>query len=263
MVTLVDRNPPEPLIELGAALGRQQPMAVVRVREVPEQLGIEDLASDDPYEVSLRRRATSMGQNLGINLDYVYATCRDMRDEVFELSHILQPKWVLFEWQDQGRHAVWLRDPLAWIFSHLPFRVAVFKDAGIRIFRQILVVVDQGTHDEILVQTADKLAVRRGRPSAYNGILTIVTYIEADGDEEANQAHLDELAALCTAKTKSLILRGGDRVAQMIALTAHFDLMLIEEPPYDHFYSRMMRRLAERLTGRASCSVLRLRIPDS
>ncbi|MDE0881640.1 MAG: amino acid permease [Myxococcota bacterium] len=262
MVTLLDRNPPEPLIELGVALGGGQPMAVVRVREVPEQLSMQDLENDHPYELALRRRAVTMGHNLGCELEYVNAACRDLRSEVLDLSHLMQPKWVLFEWQDQGKHAVWLRDPMAWIFSHLQSNVAVFKDVGIRVFRKILVVVDHGTHDETLVRTADQLAVRPGRPNQFNGEITIAAHIKLDGDEERTQQHLAELSELCQADTRLLVLRGGDRGNQWIEQTAHFDLMLIEEPPYEHFYSRMMRRSAEHITGKASCSVLRLRIPD-
>ena len=262
MVTLLDRNPPEPLIELGVALGRGQDVAALRVREVPEQLAMQDLTNDHPAELAIRRRAISMGANLGVELEYVNAACRDLRAEVLDLSNLLKPKWVLFEWQDQGRHAVWLRDPLAWIFSHLNTNVAVFKDVGIRVFRQILVVVDQGTHDETLVRTADKLAVRPGRPSRFNGIVTIAAHVGHDENEEEVQKHLKELTALCEAETRILVIRGDDRVSQWVEKSAQFDLMMIEEPPYDHFYSRMMRRSTERITGRASCSVLRVRIPD-
>jgi amino acid transporter len=262
MVTLLDRNPPEPLIELGAALSRGQTLAALRVREVPEQLAMQDLAHDHPYELALRRRTQAMGSNLGVEVEYVNAACRDLREEVLGLSRIIEPEWVLFEWQDQGEHAVWLRDPLAWIFSHLETNVAVFKDVGIRYFREILVVVDQGTHDETLVTMADQIAVRPGRPARFNGVVTIASYLDAGANEELVQEHLKELEALCEAETRILIARGPDRVDQWIAQSASFDLMLIEEPPYDHFYSGMMRRTAERITGKASCSVLRLRIPS-
>ena len=262
MVTLLDRNPPEPLVEIGVALGRRQTLAALRVREVPEQLAMKDLANDHPYELALKRRTLAMGSNLGVEVEYVNAACRDLREEVLGLSRIIKPEWVLFEWQDQGEHAVWLRDPLAWIFSHLETNVAVFKDVGIRYFREVLVVVDQGTHDEMLVKMADQIAVRPGRPSRFNGVVTIASYLEPEADEAAVQAHLKELSSLCEAETRVLVARGPDRVNQWIAQSASFDLMLIEEPPYDHFYSGMMRRTAERITGKASCSVLRLRIPE-
>jgi hypothetical protein len=262
MVTLVDRNPPEPLIQLGAALSEGKALAAVRVREVPEQLAMHDLSDDHPYERALRRRALAMGSTLDIELEYVNAPCRDLREEVFELSHVMQPNWVLFEWQQQGHHAVWLREPLAWIFSHLNSNVAVFKDAGIRVFREILVVVDQGTHDEVLVHTANTLAIRPGRPAAFNGRITIAAHARDDAHERETHAHLEELNKMCGGETQFMILRGGERSSQLIEQSANFDLMLIEEPPYEHFYSRMMRRSAERITGKASCSVLRLRIPD-
>ena len=79
MVTLLDRNPPEPLIELGAALGGGGPLAVVRVREIPEQLAMQDLTNDHPYELALRRRALTMGDNLRVQLEYVNAACRGLR----------------------------------------------------------------------------------------------------------------------------------------------------------------------------------------
>ena len=64
LVTLVDRSPPEPLIEL-EPLSQTVDLAVIRVREVPEQLGIEDLSDSHPAERALRRRSVSMGAKVG------------------------------------------------------------------------------------------------------------------------------------------------------------------------------------------------------
>lgn len=256
LVTLLDRSPPEPLIELGAALADRQGLAVIRVREVPEQLGIEDLSDAHPAERALRRRSVSMGAKVGANLSYETASCRDLREEVYELCHVMKPRWVLFEWREQGHYAVWHRDPLAWLFSHLPANVAVFRDDGVRVFNSILVVAELGDHDLVLARTADQLADTTG------GRIRFVAIVPEGKATDHAKGHLEELASLCQSETEIDVIatdEGGDVLED---LSADFDLMLLEEPPYEHFYSKFMRRFTDHLTQRARCSVLRIRIPE-
>ena len=256
LVTLVDRSPPEPLIELGAALADRKDLAVIRVREVPEQLGIEDLSDSHPAERALRRRSVSMGAKVGARLFYETGSCRDLREEVYELCHVMKPRWVLFEWREQNHYAVWHRDPLAWLFSHLPANVAVFKDDGVRVFNSILVVAELGDHDLVLARTADLLADTTG-----GKIRFVATVPEGKATEDAEH-HLSDLANLCQSEAEVEVICTDEGIDHLEDLSADFDLLLLEEPPYEHFYSKFMRRMTDQLTERARCSVLRIRIPE-
>ena len=149
VVVVFDDSPPEPLVELGAGLAEGRELAVFHLSEVPEQMDLEDFGPASLLDAALERRTANMGVAIGAHLHYEGVLCRDLKQQIYDIALDLKPDWVLFRWQEQGRHAVWVRNPMAWLISHLPCNVAVFKDAGVRIFQRILVLAEAGPHDQL------------------------------------------------------------------------------------------------------------------
>jgi mannitol/fructose-specific phosphotransferase system IIA component (Ntr-type) len=258
VVSLFDPSPPEPLVELSAALAEGKPVGVFYVKEVPEQVDPDALYEPSPMDRAIERRTRHMASQVGAEVSFETVFCRDVRSQVYEFVDDIQPKWLLFEWQSQGHDAVWVRNPLAWLFSHLPCNVAVFKDAGVRVFEKILVVADATRHDRLLARTADLLA------DMVNGEVTFAGFApEEASNEERNtvEQYQAALVKMVRSPARSLVISGKERLEAMVVLTASHDLLLLEEPLFQPFYSHFTRDFEDRLVDLATCSVLRLRIP--
>ncbi len=260
VVAVFDDSPPEPLVELGAGLAEGRQLAVFHLSEVPDQMELEDFGPASLLDAALERRTTNMGVAIGAHLHYQGVLCRDLKQQIYDIALDLNPDWVLFRWQDQGRHAVWVRNPMAWLISHLPCNVGVFKDAGVRIFQRILVVAEAGPHDQLLAHTADLLADISG------GEISIVGHVTAQNDSHAERAtdhYARALMRLVDAPADSLILPLEGRLQRLINMTAQYDLLIIEEPVYRPFHTSFRRSFDDKLIDGARCSVLRLRIPHA
>ena len=68
---------------------------------------------------------------------------------------------------------------------------------------------------------------------------------------EHAQSHLGDLANLCQSETEVEVIATDEGIDVLEDLSADFDLLLMEEPPYEHFYSKFMRRFTDQLTQRA------------
>ncbi len=258
IVVVFDDSPPEPLVELGAALAEGRHVAVYHVSEVPDQLELEDFGPASLTDAALERRSRNMAEAIGAPLHYEGLLCRDLRQQVYELVEMLSPDWVVFRWQDQGRNAVYLRNPMAWLMSHLPCDVAVYKDSGVRVLNKILVLAEAGPHDRLMAHTADLLADMSG------GAITFAAFVTSDADEHEHRAadhYARALMQLVGSPADTVLLEPEGRLETLIAMTAGYDLLVLEEPLYQPMYSHFTRSFDDRLIDGARCAVLRLRIP--
>ncbi len=259
IVPLYDRSPPEPLVELAAALGAGGRVGVVQVTEVPAQLDVDALDETKPEDVALERRAHAMAVQIGVPMDWEQVICRDLRKQTYEMVLDKEPSWVLFEWQIQRRNAVLVRNPFAWLYNHLPCNVAVFKDAGIRVLKRVLVVAEASPHDDLVARTADRIA------DLANGQITFARYAPQGAGPDHSKAvrsYHQALAARCRSKTRLVEVVGHRRLDAMVELTARHDLLLIAEPPFSRWSSLRTKTWEDELTNGALCSVLRIRVPQ-
>ena len=127
---------------------------------------------------------------------------------------------------------------------HLPANVAVFKDDGVRVFNSILVVAELGAHDLVLARTADLLADTTG-----GKIRFVATVPEGEATEGKTPSF--DLANLCQSEAEVEVICTDEGIDHLEDLSADFDLLLLEEPPYEHFTRNFMRRMTDQLTERA------------
>ena len=247
---------PETLVEMAAALAHGRKLEVLHVTAVPEQLHLADALEDDKQTNALSRRIHVMAEEEGVQLEYNKTVSRDVVHTIHEVADQLHCEWVVMESSRRRHRGVTFQNPLGWLQDHLPCNLAVFKDAGVRYIRQILVYAEPGPHDSLVVSTADHLA------QIYKAELNLVCFVKDDLDAAATQArvdYIDQLMEMCVSKTKAVMLHGPDELKAIEAATQDDDLLIMGAPPDRSILGRWFGTPKDRLTRNAACSVLWLK----
>ncbi|MCA8913445.1 MAG: amino acid permease, partial [Planctomycetes bacterium] len=148
---------PEMLVELGDVLADGGKVKVVSITDIPEQTALDALSGEDPRVVSLRRRVVTMGEKEELNVDFEHTVSHDMIKTVNEITRQLHCRWLVMEWAGRTRWTLTVANPLGWLREHIQANLATFHDAGVRYLQKILVFVEPGPHDALVIHTADRL----------------------------------------------------------------------------------------------------------
>lgn len=250
---------PETLALMGLGLSSELKQQVIHITEIPDEPLTGEVSREESRALSsLRRRLEAMGQVEGAAVDFHPLASRDPARTVQAVTDRLQSDWLVMCWQGRPSRGVWVRDSHAWMLNHIRCNVAVFKDAGVRYIRKILVLAEPGPHDALIVDTADRLAGQHGAE------LTFARYVPEDTSQAMLKSQIDyleELRSLCRATTGSLILRAQGKVASLVEASASYDLLVMGAPPEGTFRSMILKSDADRVIENAACSVLRLKTP--
>ena len=247
---------PETLVEMAAALAHGRRLEVLHVTAVPEQLHLADVLQEDKQSNALSRRIHVMAEEEGVEMEYNHTVSRDVVLTIHEVADRLLCEWVVMESSHRRNRGITFQNPLGWLQDHLPCNLAVFKDAGVRYIRQILVYAEPGPHDSLVVSTADHLA------KIYKAELNFVCFIKDELDAAAAQAradYVDQLMQMCVSKTKAVVLHGPDELNAIEAATQDDDLLIMGAPPDRSVLGRWFGTPKDRLTRNAACSVLWLK----
>ena len=247
---------PETLVEMAAALAHGRKLEVLHVTAVPEQLHLADALEDDKQTNALSRRIHVMAEEEAVQLEYNKTVSRDVVHTIHEVADQLHCEWVVMESSRRRHRGITFQNPLGWLQDHLPCNLAVFKDAGVRYIRQILVYAEPGPHDSLVVSTADHLA------QIYKAELNLVCFVEDDLDAAAAQTrvdYIDQLMEMCVSKSKAVMLHGPDELKAIEAATQDDDLLIMGAPPDRSILGRWFGTPKDRLTRNAACSVLWLK----
>ena len=251
---------PETLVEMGVALAHSRMLEVLHVTEVPEQMYLADVLDEDHLSVALSRRIHVMAEVEKVNLKYDKSVSHDVVQTIHDVADQLRCEWVVMEAAGRRTKGITFQNQLGWLQDHLPCNLAVFKDAGVRYIRKILVYAEPGPHDSLVVSTADHLA------QIYKADLTFVCLMP-DGEElinsQARADYVDQLRDLCVSTTEVSILHGQDEMSSLEKATEQYDLLIMGAPPPRSLSSRLFGTEKDKLTRRAACSVLWLKTPQS
>jgi len=254
---LGEEHSPEALAEVGATLAGSRTVEVLHVTDVPDQVSLSAVALEDSVEVSaLQRRIGAMSQTKDATLHVSPVVTRDVVQTVHDSTKSLECEWVVMAWQGKTSNRFGILSPLGWLADHLSCNLALYKDAGVRYIRHILVYAEPGPDDALVVSTSDLLA------KEYNAELTFVRFVSDDQDAPELQSegdYLDQIRAMCTVNTRSLILRGDSEIEAIAGATAAYDLLVLGAPPDTSFTKRLLGTDRDKLTEQATCSVLRLK----
>ncbi len=250
---------PETLVEMGASLAHGRKLEVLHLTAVPEQIYLADALEEDLHSVALSRRIHTMAEVEGVQLEYDKTVTRDVVHTIHEVADRLHCEWVIMEAAGRRRFGIAFQNPLGWLQDHLPCNLAVFKDAGVRYIRQILVHAEPGPHDSLVVATADHLA------QVYKAELNFICFV-ADGQEarkvQAQTDYVDQLRELCISDTSTVMVRGNNELETIRRATAAYDLMIMGAAPNRTMRSRLFGTTKDNLTRDAECSVLWLKTPS-
>ncbi len=251
-----DERGPETLVEIGTALSGGGKLPVVHLTEVPEQMTLGAL-DEAPQVQSLRRRLSVMAREEGTDLDFHAVASRDLARTVYNVTAHVHCDFLAMRWRRRASWALMPYNPLGWLIDHLECNLALFRDAGVRYIREILVYAAPGPHDALVVGTADDLARQWGAR------ITLVRPTKpADGSaiRASERDYLKELERLCEAPTRIELLDGPDLVTTLTAATTSYDLLVMGAPKATLF-ERLVGNPTDRITRKAACSVLTLKTP--
>ena len=249
---------PETLVEMGASLAHGRTLEVLHLTVVPEQIELSDALDEDMHTESLSRRIHTMAEVEKVDLKYDKMVTRDVVGTIHEVATRLDCEWVVMEAAGRRRFGITFQNPLGWLQDHLDSNLAVFKDAGVRYIRQILVFAEPGPHDSLVVVTADHLA------KIYNAELNFICF-EQEGEESINSTaradYIDQLRDLCISPTKAVVLHGDNELQTIQEASSGYDLMIMGAAPNRTLTGRLLGTAKDRLTRDAECSVLWLKTP--
>ena len=251
---------PETLVEMGAALAHDRKLEVLHVTEVPEQMYLADVLDEDHFSVALSRRIHVMAEEENVNLEYNKSVSHDVVQTIHDVADRLHCEWVVMEAAGQRTRGITFQNQIGWLQDHLPCNLAVFKDAGVRYIRKILVNAEPGPHDSLVVGTADHLA------QIYKADLAFV-YFTPDGEDAMNSQaradYVDQLRDLCVSTTEVIKLTGSNEIVAVERATDQYDLLIMGGPPARSLSTRLFGTEKDKLTRMAACSVLWLKTPRS
>jgi amino acid transporter/mannitol/fructose-specific phosphotransferase system IIA component (Ntr-type) len=249
---------PETLVEMGAALAHHRKLEVLHVTEVPEQMYLADVLDEDHLSIALSRRIHVMAEEEEVNLEYNTTVSHDVVKTIHNVADRLHCEWVVMEAAGRRTKGITFQNQLGWLQDHLPCNLAVFKDAGVRYIRKIIVFAEPGPHDSLVVTTADHLA------DIYKADLSFVCFVD-DNEEPINvQAkvdYIDQLRDLCVNKTEIVKVSGHNEMLAIEKTTEKYDLLIMGAPPPRTFSTRLFGTSKDLLTRNAACSVLWLKTP--
>ena len=248
---------PETLVEVGAALAEGQKLEVVHVCEVPEQTLLEAVLEDDLEDRALARRIRSTAAEKDFDLSFDAVVAHDVVQTVHDLTNRLHCNWAVMEWGGRTDHAAMFKSRRSWLLEHVSCNLALYKDAGIRYIRKILVYAEPGPHDALVVTTADHLA------EIYGAELDFFVFIPHERSnilEQSQVDYVDQLRQLCSSPTSVVVIHGDNEEKAIEQVTVDHDLLVMGASPAKGLVSLLRGTRKDRLTEHAVCSVLRLKM---
>ena len=248
---------PEVLLELASGLVDKGKVEIVHLTEVPEQTVLADVGLEGSVVKSLRRRFRAMSVDKDLLVEFEPVVSHDIFQTVYDISNRLHCDWLVKEWGGHSRGTFTIHNQMGWLEDHLACNVATFRDAGVRYFRKILVLVEQGPHNSLLLKTSAHLAGVHGAELSY---VRFVPMYYSEKRVAAEKAFLKESASIYSHFTDCLVLPAVDVVSTMVSLSGDYDLIIMGATHHKdvNLYQRMFGTQIDKITYQASCSVIRI-----
>ena len=196
---------PEMLIEMGIALNQQGNLEVAHITEIPEQTDLDDILEEPSELRSLRRRIIAMAMEKKKSIGFDPVVSHDITKTIYHFSEQLHCQWLMMEWKGKNSGTFTFHDPIGWLKEHLHCNLGIFRCNGVQYIRKIMVLLKGDQNDDIVTETADRLA------SVYNAEISLIRFISnntAPEDRQKIKNELQEYASSCTNQPKRGLLAG-------------------------------------------------------
>ncbi len=244
---------PEMLIEMGTGINQQGNLEVAHITEVPEQTDLSDI-SDDPAELrSLRRRVIAMAMEKKEPITFDPVVSHDITKTIYEISQRLHCQWLLMEWAGKNSSGFTVHNPVGWLKDHLQCHLGIFRDAGVRYIRKIVIFLRDENNDPLALETADHLA------KVNQADLTLIKILPSDTPDEVYhqiEKQLLNLVGQCASPASVRLEMADNPIESMIASTVEYDLLLFGQSKNLTFFQKYLGSDDDRLIAKAACSVI-------
>jgi len=267
---------PEMLIEMGAALADGNRLEVAHLTEVPEQTDLRDFSQEPMGLNSLRRRVIAMAMEHKIPVTFDPIVSHDLIKSIYTMSSRLHSRWLMVEYGGKTRGAFTIHNPIGWLQDHLECHLGIFRDAGVRYIRKIMVVIKDHHNDQMVIDTADHLC------RVHKAEMTLVGFI---GQEAQKEEVADKREVIQSAKNEFVrginaarelsqgvanytgnhisvdVIQGADLISSFVKISADYDLLVLGVDVYRgrSWSKKIFGGVDDRLTEKAHCSVLKIR----
>lgn len=243
---------PETLIEMGMALAENDNLEVASIVEIPEQISIADYTIESASLKSLRRRVTAMAVETKGPITFDPVVTHDVLKTVFDISQRLHCEWLLVEWAGKNKSGFSFHNPFGRIRGNLLCHLGIFKDAGVRYVRKIMVVLSGDQNDLLVLETADHLAMLN------KADITVVKFVGLQGNKsflESEKLHLKQLSTFCKSRTYVKLLQGLSEVDLVTSQSVEYDLLIFGCIP-DRKQFKIFASREDIIIEQSVCSVL-------
>ena len=269
---------PGHLLRLAAGFVHEGVLEVLRLEEIPQAVALTSHIRADETMERLARQAEVIAEDLHLDVEFHDVVTHNAWEALVHHARLTRAEWIVMEPQRSELRSL-VRFPMAWWLDNLPCDVAMLTEKNLaqvdadqpgdqldgpteevrsQPFQRILVLAEPGPYDSIVVRVADELA-RRAR-----GELTLFRALKPEepaGMEQQVRAYHDQLSALCTVPTHSLVRRTSQVEHAIAELSERFDLIVLGAPDERSLRTLFVGSAEHRLTAASSCSVLKVKAP--
>ena len=172
---------------------------------------------------SLRRRVIAMAMEHKIPVTFDPIVSHDLLKSIYTMSNQLHSRWLLVEFGGRTRGAFTMHNPIGWLRDHLDCHLGIFRDAGVRYIRKIMVIMKDHHNDQMIIDTADHLC------RVHKAEMTLIGFI---GDEAQPEEVEDKKEVIEASKEEYI---SGVVAAQGTSWTR---IKLYRKPYFNPDYSR-------------------------
>lgn len=248
---------PDTLIELGLAVSKKERLEVVHLTEIPEQTQVHDIR-DSAAIRSLRRRIRAMSEQNQASIVFDPITSHDLYATVYEISQRLHCSWLIHEWGGKHFGTFTVHNQMGWVAQHLGCHLITFRDAGIRYFRNILVMMEPQQLSPLAMQLAYDIANIHNTDE-----ITLFSTCAAAEDVTAAKAELQGLiqpGAATKMSVTAMVEYGVDLTTRALVLSEEYDLLIcLYSQDSRAWWQKFISEKSDVLMAGSACSVICLR----
>ncbi|MCY4380838.1 MAG: APC family permease [Proteobacteria bacterium] len=245
---------PDTLIELGLAVSEEGNLEVVHLTEIPEQTSVHDI-HDSVAVRSLARRVHTMSQKNKASIIFDPIISHDILASVYEISQRLHCSWLIHEWGGKHFGTFTLHNQMGWMEQHLGCHLITFRDAGIRYFRNILVILEPEHPDPLLVNLAYNIA------KVHESERLMLYTFANDNIQSLEEKSRSLIQANSPVKAEVFVEHTEEPVSRIITLSEEYDLLVFlftkDDRPW--WQKTIKAKHSDVLMAGAGCSVVCLR----
>lgn len=251
---------PEVLLDIASGLSAGEKIEIVKLREIPQQSILSDFEEgDDVYIRSVGRRLKAVATAKNLEIDYQPMISHDIYRTVYELTFHIHCRWLVKEWGGKRSGGVTFHNQMGWLEEHLACHVATFKDAGIRHFKKIMVLIDLSDKDPApLMRAVGAIATQ------HDAHVDFVRMVVGNPNDSGTPGRIDSLKELAKAhvpsfKVQTLVQATAD-FAPLVEKSITYDLAVMTATAANTRIRRWFGTRQDALIGAMACSVLKVQI---